>query len=238
MKIDKQLKILAVIPARGGSRDIPEKNIRPFCGKPLIYYTIREARKSKLFDRIIVSTNSPKIADLSKKYGAQVPYLRPENLAKDDSNVVDAVLNLLDVLKAREQYQPDLIFLLQPTSPLRQASDIIESFNLFGNYEAKSLVSVCRTHQQIHRLIDKKLFLINKESKGLINRQESDDVYGQDGSIFIINTETLIAKRDFMPRGTIAYITLKWKAMDIDNSEEFKLAEIIYRNRRLFNKKN
>ena len=120
----KKIKFLAIIPARSGSKGIKNKNIRPFCGKPLIYYAIKEAKNCKFLDRIIVSTDSPKYAKIAEKYGAEVPFLRPAELSKDNSLIVDAVVDAVRKLKERENYYPDYIVLLQTTSPLRSSNDI------------------------------------------------------------------------------------------------------------------
>jgi len=228
-------KILAIIPARGGSKGIPGKNIKLFCGKPLIYYTITAAKKSKIFDRIIISTDSPKIKDIGKKFGAEVPFLRPKSLAGDSSNVVDAVLHLLNYLKDKEKYIPDIVFLLQPTSPLRDYKDIINSYNFFNKLRVEALVSVCKTHQEIWHIINNKLKLANPSSNKLVNRQERSDTYKQDGSmIYIIKTDSLLRYRNFIPEGTAAYIIPKWKAVDVDELEDFELAEVLYKSKKYF----
>lgn len=231
------MKILAIIPARGGSKGIPNKNIKLFCGKPLIYYTIVAAQKSKIFDRIVVSTDSINIKNISEKFGAEVPFLRPNYLAKDNSNIVDAVLNLLNYLKVEEHYMPDVIFLLQPTSPLRDCDDIINSYNVFKKLRAEALVSVCKTHHEIWHINKNKLTLINSFPTKVINRQERPYTYKQDGSmIYIITLDSLLHNKDFMPKETMAYVIPKWKAVDIDEMEDFELAEILYKNKKYFKK--
>lgn len=228
-------KILAVVPARGGSQSIPKKNIRPFCGRPLIYYTIDAAKKSGIFDRIIVSTDSPEIGRASKNFGAEVPFLRPKRLAKDNSNVVDAVSHLLGNLRRKENYIPDYVFLLQATSPLRSPKDIIRSWKFYRRHKAKALVSVCQTHHQIFNLRRGRLKLINKESRALVNRQEQEPTYRQDGSmIYIIETKYFLAKKNFTPPGALGFVVPKWKSVDIDEMEDFILAEVLYRNRNYF----
>lgn len=238
MKTQNNKKILAIIPARGGSRGVPGKNIRLFCGKPLIFYTIDPAKKSGIFDRIVVSTDSAKIAGIGRKFGAEVPFLRPKRLAQDKSNVVDAVLHLLDYLSRKENYQPDYIFLLQPTSPLRSAEDIVAGWNFCRQRKAKAVVSVCSTSPQIFNIREGKLALINKEACP-INRQEREQVYRQDGgALFIIETKHFLAKKDFMPAGTFGYVIPQWKSVDIDEPEDFALAEVLYRKKNYFKKFN
>lgn len=229
-------KVLAIIPARGGSKGIPNKNIKLFCGKPLIYYTIATAKKSKIFDRIIVSTDSYKIKKISEKFGAEVPFLRPEYLARDNSNIVDAVLHLLTELETKEKYIPDLIYLLQPTSPLRDYKDIVDSYELFKKLNADVMVSVCKTQHEIWHIIYNKLVLSNPSRSKLINRQERLDTYKVDGMIFVIKRKSLLHFKDFTPEGTIAYKIPRWKDVDIDEFEDFELAEVLYKNKKFFEK--
>src|SRR3989344_5243385 len=129
-KNKKRKKILAIIPARGGSKGIKNKNIRLFCGKPLVANAILCARGSKYINRIIVSTNDKKIAAVAIKYGAEVPFLRPTYLAGDKSPITKTVFHLLGKLKQDEKYEPDYIVLVQPTSPIREAKDIDNALDL------------------------------------------------------------------------------------------------------------
>ncbi len=209
-------KILAIIPARSGSKGISKKNIRNFCGIPLLAYPIEVAKKSGVFDRIIVDTDSEEIAFIGKKFGAEVPYLRPKQLAGDKSVVIDAVLLLLQRLKA-DGYEPNIISLLQTTSPLREAEDIINCYNLLNreprpkgrgslifaqdslhprdesrgffahNKGVDSVVTVCESHPRFYHLEgDGKLVLVNKETENIINRQQVPMGYILNGCIVYI----------------------------------------------------
>lgn len=230
-------KIVAIIPARGGSKGIPNKNSKNFCGKPLIYYTITEAQKSGIFDRIVVSTDSPKIATIARKLGAEVPYLRPAKLATATASVADAVKHLLAYLREEEGYEPAAFFLLQPTSPLRDAGDIQKSFALFCKHAAPGLISVCPTHHQTLNIKDGRLRVINPEGSGHINRQDLPQTYKQDGSmIYILDTKYFKKHPSFDAEGMAAYVIPKWKAVDIDDTEDFELAEVLYKSRRAFRK--
>ena len=137
----KNKKILAIIPARGGSKGIPRKNIKLLAGKPLIAYTIEAALKSKYLDRVIVSTEDREIAETSRHYGAEV-IKRPKILAKDKAKTIDVIFHLLNVLKEKN-YIPEIIVLLQPTSPLRIVKDIDKAIELFLKEKCESVVSVC-----------------------------------------------------------------------------------------------
>ncbi|MEK9186010.1 MAG: acylneuraminate cytidylyltransferase family protein, partial [Patescibacteria group bacterium] len=120
----KKIQVLGIIPARGGSKSIPYKNIADVGGKPLIYYTIREAKKSKLLDAFIVSTDDPKIAAVAKKYGADVPFLRPAKISGDRSIDIEFMRHALDWVKKNRGWEPEILVNLRPTSPLRTAEDI------------------------------------------------------------------------------------------------------------------
>ena len=134
-------KVLAIIPARGGSKRILNKNLVDLCNNPLIYYSILAAKSSQYIDRIIVSTDEKRIAEVSETYGAEV-LERPRNLALDNTPTIDVVIHVLDVLKEKN-YAPNIIILLQPTSPLRTTSDIDNAIALFLNDDYESLISVC-----------------------------------------------------------------------------------------------
>ena len=167
-------KILAIIPARSGSKGIPNKNIRNFCGKPLLAYPIEVAKKSGVFDRIIVDTDSEEIAKIGKRFGAQVPYLRPKQLATDNSVVIDAVLLLLERLKA-DGYIPDIVSLLQTTSPLREVEDVLDCYKLLQKSGVDSVVTVCESHPRFYHLeSDGKLVLVNKETENVTNESETE----------------------------------------------------------------
>src|SRR5262245_17436437 len=122
--MESQPEFLAIIPARGGSKGVPRKNIRCFCGKPLIAWTIEEARKTRHPLRIVISTDDPETARVAEQYGAEAPFLRPAEISGDLATDIEFLLHALDFFKARENYEPKIILRLPPTSPLRTADDI------------------------------------------------------------------------------------------------------------------
>lgn len=231
-------KLLAIIPARSGSKGIPNKNIRNFCGKPLLAYPIEVAKKSGVFDRIIIDTDSKEIAKVGKRFGAQVPYLRPKQLAGDTSVVIDAVLLLLQRLKA-DGYEPDIISLLQTTSPLREVEDIINCYKLLKKDGVDSVVTVCESHPRFYHLKgDGKLVLVNKETENIINRQQVPMGYILNGCIvYMIKTETFLKKKLFIYDGTYAVFCPKWRSVDLDSVEDWVHAEILYKNKELIKRK-
>ncbi len=139
--------ILAIIPARGGSKGLKKKNISPLLGKPLIACTIEQGLKSKFLDRLIVSTDDEETVRISKQYGAEIPFVRPAELARDDSPTIDVILHALNFCAAKREYY-DILILLEPTSPLRKDDDIDKAIKLFlDNYDkADSLISIGEIH--------------------------------------------------------------------------------------------
>lgn len=229
------MEILAIIPARGESKGIKNKNIRVFNKLPLIAHTIKLAKKSPSISRIIVSTEDKKIKKIAEKFGAEVPFLRPKKLAQDSSEVVDAVIHLLKKLKDQKEYIPDYIILLQVTSPLRTAKDINRAIELFFKHKADSLVSVCRT-ENILMIKDKnnKLKILNTELLTSGNRQKLPVVYKLDGSmIYMIKTKVFLKKKSFFAGKLVGYEIERWRAVDLDEPQDFVIGELIHKN---FNK--
>src|SRR3989344_3127878 len=226
------LKTLAIIPARSGSRGILNKNIKNFCGKPLLYYAISIAKKSGLFDRIIVDTDSEEIARIGKSFGAEVPYLRPKHLATDNAVVIDAVLLLLNRLK-KETYEPDIISLLQTTSPLREIDDVLNCYRLLQKPGVNSVVTVCESHPRLYHLDNEsRLILVNKETQTIINRQQVSKGYMLNGCIvYMMKTNVFLKKRKFIYDGTYGIVCPKWRSVDLDEIEDWAHAEILYKNR-------
>lgn len=218
---------MVIIPARGGSKGIPRKNIVNLLGKPLIAYAIEAAQKSKYVDKIIVSTDDVEIRDVSLKYGAEVPYLRPKNISEDASKSIDVVLHAINYFKDSIY---DYVVLLQTTSPLRTQFDIDMAIEKIINEDAKSLVSVCEVSENpvLMRVIsENKLQPIIKFNGDNLRRQELPTVYKFNGAIYVNSTEMLLNEKQFVNEDTIPFIMEKEKSIDIDNDFDLKLAEII-----------
>lgn len=233
------MEILAVIPARGGSKGIPNKNIRVFAGKPLIAHTIGQAKLSKCISRIIVSTESEHVAAIARRHGAEVPFLRPKYLAEDKSLVVDAIVNLLEKLKKDENYSPDLLVLLQPTSPLRQPNDIDNVVDLLLRRRTNAALSVCRTEQLV--FTKDKLDRLHLESNPAFlkstNRQQLPPTYRFDGcTVYVIKPKVLLREKTFFPKSTCAYVMPRWRVVDLDEPEDFIAGEIIFNKRQAISK--
>jgi len=227
-------KILAIIPARGKSKRIPKKNIRNFLGKPLITYTIEQARSCDFIDRVIVDTDSPQIAKIALKFGAEVPWFRPDKLAGDKSKVVDSILYDLRQLKDKENYEPDYIIILQATSPLREKKDIEDCWQMMQKTRADTILTVCPTHPRLYYLgVGNKLILVNGSEKQSTNIQAWRPGYILNGCfVYIIKTSALLKQKIIITKNTKAIICPRWRSVDLDTFEDWALAEYLYKNKK------
>ncbi len=227
-------KILTIIPARGGSKRIPQKNFRNFAGKPLIAHTVLQAKKIKFIDRVIVDTDSPKIAAIAKKYGAEAPYLRPKHLAGDKAQVIDAIIHLLNRLKKDEGYLPTHIIILQTTSPLREERDIKACWDLMRRTDATTVLTVAPTHPRLYYLDDKQnIILANKLAVKSTNIQAWKSAYLLNGCfVYIVKTPALLKEKSIITKKTKAIICDKWRSVDLDTPEDLVLAELLYKNKK------
>lgn len=218
-------KILAIIPARGGSKRIPGKNIKLLSGKPLIAYSIEAAKKSKLIDKIIVSTDDAQIAEASKKYGAEI-IERPVNLAQDETPTLPVMIHVLDVLKESKQYKPDFIILLQPTCPLRNAEDINNVINLMME-GADSVQTFCRAAQHPAYMATIKNGIATPiDKKGYATRsQDLPEIYAKNGAVYGVTYDLLMNKKILYGKNNKAVIMPIERSVEIDELSEFKLAE-------------
>ena len=219
--------MIALIPARGGSKGLPRKNILDFGGKPLIAHTIEAARNARGISEIIVSTDDSEIADVAIRYGANVPFLRPADLATDSSRAIDVYNYTLNrVEKEREITIPSVVVLL-PTCPLRTAKDIENALELFKTKIADSVVSYVEEHHPVwwHKGItdDLQFFDLFPDIE-LKNRQEFQKSYYPNGAIYIFKTELLKQGVYYTPN-SYAYIMPRERSVDIDTMEDFELAE-------------
>jgi len=228
----KNKTIIGLIPARGGSKGLPGKNIRPLLGKPLIVWTIEQALSSKYLDKVIVSTDDDEIAKVSKKYGAKVPFLRPAKLAADDSSTSDVILHVLEQLGLMgESY--DYVALLEPTSPLRKSNDIDDAINLIiQNTDADCLVSVGEVHME-HPMIVKKInekgFVASyiSDIAKIYQRQQADKAYFPYGVIYISKVSEFKKNQTFYTEKTVPYFIERWQNYEIDDEIDLIIVERI-----------
>lgn len=226
-------KILAIIPARGGSKGIPHKNIMKINNKPLIAYSIEAANGSKCIDYILVSTDDNEIKNVSLNYGAKVPFLRPEEISNDTAKSIDVVLHAVEFLKSKgEEFH--YVVLLQPTSPLRSSQDIDSAIELLMKKEEESLVSVCEASENpvLMRIIENDKLKSFVEFKGdNLRRQDLPKFYIFNGAIYINSVEMLFKEKTFVNETTIPFVMDSKKSIDIDNLLDAKLAELIFREK-------
>lgn len=228
-----QSRTLCIIPARGSSKRIPGKNSKLFAGKPLIAHTIAQSKQLKFVDRIIVDTDSPDIAAIAKKYGAQVPFLRPARLAGDKAKVADSAAHLLSRLAQEEEYRPEFILLLQTTSPLRELQDIEACWKKMQKGGADAVITVCPTHPRLYYLTKKgELLLANRKVVDSSNVQAWPPAFMLNGCfVYLIKTKTFLKERVFIPKRTKAVVCPRWRSADLDTPEDWVLAEHLYKNR-------
>ncbi len=219
-------KILAVIPARGGSKGVPRKNIKQAGGKPLIAWMIEAAKKSIYIDRLILSSDDDQIIGVAKKYGCEVPFVRPAELAGDNSTASDVILHALEQIAGY-----DYVMLLQPTSPLTATKDIDGCIKFCIESNAKSTVSVTEPDKSpywMFRMGDKnKLEPILGEKYLNRPRQGLPHVYLPTGAVYIAETDWFIQKRSFYSDLTSGYIIPNKRSLDIDSELDFTLLELI-----------
>jgi CMP-N,N'-diacetyllegionaminic acid synthase len=221
-------KFIAIIPARSGSKGLKDKNIKQLNNKPMIAYTIEAAVKSGVFDDIIVSTDSQKYADISIKYGASVPFLRPDYLSTDESATNDVIIYTLNKLKQFD-VEYDYVMILQPTSPLRQPEDILAAVELLFQKRANSVISVCEAeHSPLYmNNIDESLSMNGFLSEDVKNRrQELPKYYRLNGAIYLCKVEYYLNYGgNLYNEESYAYIMDKKRSIDIDDEIDFIMAE-------------
>lgn len=224
-------KILCVVPARGGSKGLPGKNIKMLIDKPLIAWSIEQGLGSKYVNEVIVSTNSEEVAKIAKNYGARVPFLRPDFLAQDDSSTADVLVHMINELeKIGETF--DYILLLEPTSPLREVNDIDKAFEqLLSIPQAKSIVGISKVESQhpsfTVSLQNENNFIQSKNNFKVLRRQEIEELYFYEGSLYISEIKSYREKKNFYHKDTLGYIMHKWKSLEIDDEVDFIMTEAL-----------
>jgi CMP-N,N'-diacetyllegionaminic acid synthase len=226
---------LGIVTARGGSKAIPRKNLALLANKPLLAWTVEVAFESASLDRLVISTDDPEIAEVGKKLGAEMPFPRPAALATDSSTSMDVILHAIRWFADNENYRPDYVLLLQPTSPLRTATDIRESIKLALAKHADSVVSVCETHQ--HPLWMKR---VNEEGRLVdlypqlsapTRRQDLSPVFALNGAIYLALRTFLLSERTFISDRTYAYVMPENRSLDVDTPWDLYLANLILNDR-------
>ena len=229
-------RILGIIPARGGSKTIPKKNIRPLLGKPLIAYTIEVTLKSDLLDRVIVSSDDEETIEIAKKYGAEVPFVRPKELALDTTPMVPVLQHAVNFLEERENIKFDYVLLLQPTAPLRLVEDINNALNKLIETGADSVISVCQVdsfHPILMKRIENDLILpfCIEEKEGTRRQDYRPPAYMRNGAIYAVKRDVLMNEGSLWGEISRPYIMPPERSVGIDNELDFKLVEILLQER-------
>ena len=223
---------VAIIPARSGSKNVKDKNIRLMGEKPLIAYSIEAAQKSGMFTEVMVSTDSPVYAQVAETFGAQVPFLRSIENASDSASSWDMVLEVLQEYE-KEGKSFDTFCLLQPTSPLRTADDIRQAYKLYEEKAKFAVVSVCEAeHSPLWsgQLPDSREFVNFIDVKNIRQRQAMGKFFRLNGAIYIANVGHFVRDQFLYQRGSYAYVMPQERSIDIDTELDFVIAEAILKN--------
>lgn len=226
----KNNKILAIIPARSGSKRLPKKNIQLLAGKPLIAWTIEAALKSKYIDKLIVSTDSLEIKEISEKFGAEIPFIRPKNLSTDTANSVDVIKHAIESYLKEFEY----ILLLQPTSPLRATDDIDNAIEILEKGNTKAVISVCQTeHSPLWcNTLPKNQSMENFIQPEIIGKRSQDipSYYRINGAIYLSEIDYFFKNSGFIGASTKAYIMPQERSIDIDSEMDLNIAKVYLNN--------
>jgi CMP-N-acetylneuraminic acid synthetase len=230
------MSIIALVTARGGSKGIPGKNLKPLGGRPLIAWSIEAARQSSSVDRVLVSTDDPAIAAAARDAGAEVPFLRPEELARDDSSHISVVLHALDWLRDKERFTPDYLLLLQPTAPFRTAEDLDAAAALARARNVDAVVSVCeaRSHPWLAKTVraDGTMEDFIPRTQTYERRQDFPPAYVLNGALYLNRPRSLRATGTLRPPGTLAHVMPIERSVDLDTLADWEMAELLIGRRK------
>jgi CMP-N-acetylneuraminic acid synthetase len=221
------MKLLALIPARGGSKGVPRKNIRDLLGRPLLAWSVEAAKQAAGVDRIVVSTEDEEIAEVARAWGADVPFLRPPELAQDDTPGMEPVLHALSELP-----EYDWVLLLQPTAPLRTADDIEGIIRFCLEHDAPAAVSVCEVSKHPHWMYrcgaDHRLISFT-DAPLAGRRQDLPPVYALNGALYLARCDWLLQQRRFVAEETLGYEMPAHRSADIDSAIDWQWVEFLMR---------
>lgn len=234
------MKLLGVIPARGGSKSVPRKNLKSLAGKPLVAYVIEEALKSKLLNRVIVSTEDKEIARVARSYGAEVPFMRPKELARDEVSIIPVVQHAMRYLDENESWRADVIASIQPTSPFIEAADIDSAVTKLIKTRCDSVVSVCKmVHGHPYwamKLEGDRLTPLNPKGHRYLQKQDLPPFYMLNGALYVRRRKVLEnwSGRDFaLGKDVRAIVMDEAKSIDIDTPVDFMVAENLIKKRKV-----
>ncbi len=237
------MEILGIIPARGGSKSLPRKNIRMLCGKPLIAWTIEEARKSRLLTRTIVSTDDPEIADIARSYGADAPFLRPAEISQDLSTDIEFLIHALDWLRMHEAYQPEIVVTLRATSPLKTSEHIDTGIRtLIDTPEADACRPICESPKHPYKMWKigtRKKFLepflpasfTGFDQPHNLPRQLFPTIYVHTGAMDVMRRQTIQKLKSTSGNTLVHFFMEPESSVNIDHDIDFQFAEFLLRKR-------
>jgi N-acylneuraminate cytidylyltransferase/CMP-N,N'-diacetyllegionaminic acid synthase len=228
-------RVAGIIPARGGSKGIPRKNIALLAGKPLIAWTIQAVQSSSGIDRVVVSTDDEEIADVARHYGADVPFLRPSELAQDETSGMAPILHAVEWLQKNEGYAPEMIMCLQPTSPLRSPEDIDAAIEIAAERKADAVISVMPVEHPPDwmRSVDSdgRLKHLAMGNDSITRRQDAPPVYALNGAIYLARRTVLLEQETWYTDQTYAYIMPPERSLDIDTEWDLRVAGLILKDK-------
>ncbi|MFQ5957521.1 MAG: cytidylyltransferase domain-containing protein [Candidatus Brocadiales bacterium] len=223
--------ILSTICARGGSKGLPQKNIRTLAGKPLIAHTIETALSCKRLNRVIVSTDDQEIAEISRQYGAEVPFLRPEELAGDNSSKWPVLQHAVKYLENKESTAVDIVVDLDPTSPLRKVSDIEECIDKLIDERPDAVITVYEAYKNPYfnmvEFRDGRAFLSKDAGRPITSRQDAPKVYSMNASVYAIWRDVLMSRDSLFTGNVKAVIMPPERSVDIDREIDFDFVEFL-----------
>lgn len=219
-------RILGVIPARGGSKGIPKKNIRPLAGRPLIYYTIEQAKRSRYLSRLVVSTDNEEIAQVSHQYGAEV-CIRPVELATDAATTEWALIHVVETLKQRDGFEADAVVTLEPTSPLRSSALIDRCIEVLVDSDADSVIAVASTSSLVGTIHGGRFEYTFKDQPR--RRQDRTPLYKESSAVYVTRTDTLLTRKSVLGERLYAVIAEEYETIDINTPLDFVIAEAVMR---------
>lgn len=227
--------VLAIIPARGGSKGLPGKNIKSMCGKPLIGWSIEKAKKSCYLDVILVSTDDQKIADIAEDYGAYVPFLRPTEFSTDEASTYEVIRHALRYLKDVELKEFDLVVLLEPTSPLREDDDVDRMLERlmarFSDFDSIISVGEVAEHPSImKRLVGDTIAEFSSDLTQQTRRQDNEAAYFPFGVAYIAKTQALLQENTFYTKRSTYFLIKRYQNYEIDDIYQFLCVECVMKH--------
>ncbi|WP_355608982.1 acylneuraminate cytidylyltransferase family protein [Xanthomonas cannabis] len=220
-------RIVAVVPARGGSKGIARKNLVPLGGRPLLAWTITAALESGVVDQVVVSTDDLEIGETARRFGAETPFVRPPELAGDDVHAVQVVLHALRWLEEHQQCAPQGVMMLLPTSPLRSAEDVRQVVQLFDRQRAEAVISVAdlgKYMTNLRYLDQERLEMVDPAQNRNAQRQGLRKLYGVNGSLFLARPDALRRAGTFHIEGALGYVMDSLRSVDINSQADLVLA--------------